>query len=355
MAEQNFSNMFPWGNLARCVVNADGSVAYFLDENNSNLKADGTEVDWQEVEDNVQNVMVQIPKFYSAKKSVNGSMVFGVGKTPTTTDLLTLDDWRVDPAFFRDRLNLCDVQTGTATEVDYRYVGAFHGWVDGQGRLRSLPNKMPTADKTIGEFRDHAKNMGNGWSQFDFNLLTAIQMLYITEYGNPDSQTMIGRGYVDGNSSAINTGGTIDKGNNTFGETTGKVQMSFRGIEDFYGNVRNWIDGCFFDSGFNILINNKGFNDTGAGYSQVGQSGFSSDSGGNVRTIQEYSDAGFIIKTSDGNSDYDTGLYDYAYIGSVRLPYFGGDWSYGSSAGAFSLYSRSASYSGSSIGGRLVF
>ena len=133
---KDFSKLAPWGQLARCVQNPDLSVAYFLDEDNSNLKSDGTEVDWQEVENLGQNVMVQIPKFYYSKKKVNEAFIFGVSEQPTQTDLLNTSDWEVHPAFFRDRNALCDDQNAIPVEVDYRYVGAFHGWVDGSGRDR---------------------------------------------------------------------------------------------------------------------------------------------------------------------------------------------------------------------------
>jgi len=256
---KDFNSMKPWGMLARCVVNPDHSVAYFLHPENSNLKADGTPVDWVEVEELGQNVMVQIPKFYYVKKWVEEqqAFIFGVTDKPVDTDFVNIDEWKVHPAFFRDRTKFCDDQDANPLEVDYRYVGAFHRWVDGKGRLRSLPGKLPTVEKTIGGFRNHAKNMGVGWSQFDYYLLYAIQMLYITEYGHPDSQTMIGRGFVDGNNKAIPTGGTLDKGNSTFGETTGKVQMSYRGIEDLWGNVYNWVDGLYSDGSYNILTENQ--------------------------------------------------------------------------------------------------
>ena len=339
-----FDTKSPWGNLARCVVNPDHTVAYFLDKDNSNLKSDGTEVEWNEVESFGQNVMVQIPKFYYVKKWIEEqqSFVFGVSDEPVDTDLIAASEWKIHPAFYRDRTAFCDDQNANPIEVDYRYVGAFHGWVDGNGRLRSLPNEKPTVDKTIGEFRTHAKNMGVGWTQFDYYLLYAIQMLYITEYGHPDSQTMIGRGYVDGNSSARNTGGTLQYGNHTFGETTGKQQMSYRGIEDFYGNVYNWIDGLYCDSNRNILISN------GSGYINVG-SGGSSNFNGTIRHIQNYEDAGFIIKSSGGG-----GLYDYGHLFASSLPHFGGYWSLGSGAGAFHLgVYGSASYSLANISGRL--
>ena len=352
----NFSTVSPWGDLARCVLNADGSVAYFLDKDNSNLKADGTEVNWSEVEGSGQNVMVQIPKFYYVKKKVNESFIFGVTDKPVDTDYVNINEWEVHPAFFRDRAKLCDDQDANPVEVDYRYVGAFHGWVDGKGRLRSLPHKPPTSNKTIGEFRNHAKNMGVGWSQFDYYLLYAIQMLYITEYGHPDSQTHIGRGFVDSNSAITNTGGTLDKGNNTFGETTGKVQMSYRGIEDLWGNVRNWVDGFILNrpSQGNISVSNKGFNDSGTGYKTIGST--DSTSGGNIRQVRDETELGFMPKTIGGSYGND-GLYDYGRLGvgsNARFACCGSYWAIGSNAGAFYFGAGwAASTSSSDVGARL--
>ena len=353
-----FDSMKPWGMLARCVVNPDHSVAYFLHPENSNLKADGTPVDWVEVEELGQNVMVQIPKFYYVKKWVEEqqAFIFGVTDKPVDTDYVNIDEWEVHPAFFRDRTKLCDDQGANPVEVDYRYVGAFHGWVDGNGRLRSLPGKLPTASKTISDFRNHAKNMGVGWSQFDYYLLYAIQMLYITEYGHPDSQTMIGRGFVDDNSSSIETGGTLQYGNNTFGETTGKQQMSYRGIEDLWGNVRNWVDGFILNrpSQGNISIAIKGFNDNGTGYEEIGQT--NNISGANIRHIRDEKELGFIPKTTGGSHEND-GLYDYGRVSvdsGARFAYCGGDWAAGSVAGAFCFGAHwDASNSRSDVGARL--
>ena len=350
--------MKPWGMLARCVVNPDHSVAYFLHPENSNLKEDGTEVDWEEVEELGQNVMVQIPKFYYVKKWVEEqqAFIFGVTDKPVDTDYVNIDEWEVHPAFFRDRTKFCDDQDANPVEVDYRYVGAFHGWVDGKGRLRSLPGKLPTGSRTIGGFRNHAKNMGVGWSQFDYYLLYAIQMLYITEYGHPDSQTMIGRGFVDGNSSSIETGGTLQYGNNTFGETTGKQQMSYRGIEDLWGNVFNWIDGFILNkpSVGNISVSNKGFNNNGTGYKTIGSIGSSIE--GNIRQVRDEAELGFIPKTTGGSYKND-GLYDYGYlyvVYSTRVATCGGHWSSGSNAGAFYFHVYwDASYSRSNVGARL--
>ncbi len=351
---KDFNGLAPWGQLARCVQNPDLSVAYFLHKDNSDLRSDGTEVDWQEVENLGQNVMVQIPRFYHYKKKVVEDVIFGVSEQPTQTDLISVSDWITSYAFYRDRTKLCDDTSANPVEVDYRYVGAFHGWVDGSRRLRSLPYKSPTTDLSIGDFRNHAKNMGVGWSQFDFYLLYALQMLYITEYGVPDSQTMIGRGFVVGNSTKINTGGTVQYGNNTFGETTGKVQMSYRGIEDFWGNVYNWIDGYYLTAGGTVMIGDKGYNSTGIGYESLGTVSTMDDS--NIRRISDMDKMGFTPSAS-GATNTTGGLYDNGRLfvaSGGRLPTFGGGWSIASVAGAFRFsVNNSASASYATIGARL--
>ena len=353
---KDFNSMTPWGQMARCIVNPDHLIDGFLDPNNSNLYEDGTEVDWERVEAEGQNVMVQIPKFYFAKKKVEDIFYFGVSDKPIDDDYVKVDDWEIHPAFYRDITKYCDDNLAIPELVDHRYYGAFHGWVDSKGRLRSLPGKSPTTDKAIGTFRNHAKNMGVGWTQLDYYLRYAVQMLYLTEYGHPDSQTQIGRGFVDGNSAKTNTGGTLDKGNNTFGETTGKKQMSYRGIEDLYGNVRNWVDGFILNkpSQGNISIAIKGFNDNGTGYEKIGQT--SNISGANIRHIRDEKELGFIPKTTGGSYEND-GLYDYSRLSAGSLAQFdccGGNWADGSDAGAFYFHANwNAASSYSNIGARL--
>jgi hypothetical protein len=240
-----------------------------------------------------------------------------------------------------------------ATEGDRSklYIGAYLGWNNG-GKLRSLSGKTPTASQTIGTFRTQAKANGSGYDLVSFYPLTLLQCLYLIKYKNLDSQTALGRGYVDGNSAATNTGGTNQKGM-FFGETTGKQQMKFLGIEDFWGNLRWWIDGLFSDSNRNIKTAFQNFNDTGSGYTDRGQ-GATSDIGNYMSKPQGTSQTGFIAKEVSGSAS--TYFCDYASLYASHLPYFGGDWSHVSAAGAFYLaVIPDASYSNSILGGRLMY
>ena len=234
---------------------------------------------------------------------------------------------------------------------DIFYLGAYKGSLDGS-KLRSWSGKMPKAEQTIGTFRTQAQANGAGYDQSGFYQLTFRQAMYVLKYKNLDSQTAVGRGFVDGNTAAIATGGTDKKGMD-FGESTGKLQMKLFGLEDFWGNVREWIDGLFSNSTRNILTATENFNDTGAEYVDHGR-GATANISGYMSKIQGSSDTGFITKEASGSET--TYFCDSAVLSASRLPRFGGDWDSASAAGAFYLgvyYSASSSYA--YLGGRLMY
>ena len=310
----------------------NGVVQYYLNPNDFTKKVDGSAADITSGNDG--DVMIEIPK--------TGFLISTVGNilTVKVTD---------DP----NNPNFKYYAHSRAAEGDRSklYIGAYLGWNDG-GKLRSLSGKTPTTNQTIGTFRTQAQANGSGYDLVSFYPLTLLQCLYLIRYKNLDSQTALGRGYVDGNSAATNTGGTNAKGM-FFGETTGKQQMKFLGIEDFWGNLRWWIDGLYSDDNRNIKTAFQNFNDTGSGYTDRGQ-GATSNIGNYMSKPQGTSQTGFIAKEVSGSAS--TYFCDYADLLASCLPPFGGTWSSGSYAGAFSLLVYySASYSGSSLGGRLMY
>jgi hypothetical protein len=333
----------PHERMKRCLLLDDGTVNYYLDPNDSTLKEDGSPA---VLDGSDGQVMVEIPKFWYRKLAgtVGGekSYRFEISDEPT-------EGFDLHPAFYRDRNG-----DGIAEEVDFRYMSAFMGVGSGETVTTSLPNKLPAGNIAIGTARTYCENRGTGWGLVDYNLIYAIQILYITEFGHPDSQTVIGRGYVDGNSSATQTGSTLQYGNNTFGETAGKYQMSYRGIEDLWGNTYYWLDGLKSD-GYDIMIGNVGFNDNGTGYERI-VTGITSNVIGNISDVHDDSDAGFIIKATNSNSNYGDKLYDYGLLFSSHFSRFGASWSAGSSGGLFRLQlADSASNSVGTLSLRLSF
>lgn len=327
-----FDTISPWKDMRRCTVLDNGTVNYYLDANDSTKKEDGTPSNLTGVDG---QVMVEIPKFWWKWEvgTVESKRTFRWYISDEAKD-----DFEVHPAFFRDRNG-----DGVAEEVDKRYYSAYMGYKNGT-KLESRSGVTATASQTIGVSRTQAQVRGNGWGIVDYHLLHAVQLLYLLEYGHFDSQAKIGRGYVDGNTTYATTGNTNQYGNNSYGETTGKKQMSYRGIEDFYGNYYYWIDGIVSNAQRNILIGNKNFNDTGTGY-EIITTGITANLAGYIGDIHDNQSLGFLIKTSDGTDR--SKLYDSVSLAATRVAVFSGKQNDGSVAGAFALrltYNASNSY-----------
>lgn len=207
------------------------------------------------------------------------------------------------------------------------------------------------ASKPFEGSKSLTEQMEAGYNQLSNPILVTLQNLYLLLFKDRDSQTALGRGYVDGNSVYANTGGTNSKGF-MFGETTGKLQMKFLGIEDFWGNKYQWVDGLVSDANWDLLLGNKSFNDTGAGYTKKATDVSANLSG--YPTKVQGGDAGYVAANTLGSET--TGYADYGHLYSGRVAYFGGNHSNAGYAGAFYVrLNITASYANAFYSTRLCF
>ena len=239
---------------------------------------------------------------------------------------------------------------------DKIYIGAYLGY-NLLSKLRSLSGKTPTANQTIGTSRALAQANGTGYQQLPFYQLTLLQILYIMKYGSLNSQVALGRGFVDGNNTAATATGSTNSKGFCFGETTGKLQMKMFGIEDFWGNLYQWIDGLYCNASLTILTTYKSFNDTGSGYLFSNSSGNSAGADGYMTKTQGGTQTGFNAKAASGSeSTYYADIASLNAVSAGFLPRFGGSWADVSYAGAFPLgVSYSASNAESYVGARLCY
>ena len=324
----SWADKFPFNQIKPCLY-LNGAVNYYLDPNDYTKKEDGvTASDITTGADG--DVMIEFPKLWWKFETVGTDLYVRYSDTQYDVDYKPL------------------AHTKGSTEKDFVYISAYLGYTL-SGKLRSLSGKTPTVTKTIGAFRTEAQATGTDFEQMAYYQLLMTQVLYLIMFKNRDSQTALGRGFIDGNSAAANTGGTNTKGM-FYGETTGKQQNKFCGIEDWFGNLRYWIDGFFSDANYNMLIGTENFNDTGSGYTNHGQ-GATANLGGYISGVQGGTETGFVVKADAGSAT--THYTDYGYLFASRMPYFGGYWAHADFAGAFFLYVGSSdSYSTSSIGAR---
>ena len=173
----------------------------------------------------------------------------------------------------------------------------------------------------------------------------------MVKYLAKNSQDVIGKGYVGG-SNPVNTGETDGRGDK-YGSTSTTTQMILFGLEDFWGNVFEWIDGLITDSNRNLLLATNNFNDTGSGYSKV-TTGVGSNVGGYCSDVLGDNDGAFCAKASNGSAT--TYFCNNSCLNGGFLPAFGGFFGFGDGGGVCCLRvcflpSDPDSY----VGGRLMF
>ena len=239
---------------------------------------------------------------------------------------------------------------------DRFYLATYKGHVDGN-KLYSVSGQVPTTSVTIGNFRSYAQARGTGYEQSAFYQLTFRQAMYVLKYKGQNAQVAVGRGFVDGNSAIYgNTGYTNDKGMD-WGESTGKFPMKLFGLEDFYGNIFEFIDGIYSGSSRELLAADGNYNDTGSGYITVSSATASSNWSGYLRYPVGTNAGGFApLVTNTNKGDENTYFCDYASVSAARLGAFGGNWTNAGGAGVFRLLvDRSATHTIANYGARLMF
>lgn len=289
------------------------------------------------------DVMVKIPKFYFQRYREGNVEHIKIADKKKT-------GFTLHPLF-----------NHAGVECDYAYVGAYKT----SSNNKSAKGASPTVEKTRASFRTDAKSKGAGWGIIDIAAVSAIQMLILVEFANNNVQTTIGRGYCDKTSSGarINTG-SCDNVPNLTGRpsgTDGLVDVVWRGIEGFWGNVWEWVDGVNFNEGKYYVCNDisKYADDTATGYEQLSFTGATNWSKSYI--TQEGLDTGnnaHVMLPSAAGSGSETTYQCDACWSSTGWRVFrrGGDWGYGSGDGLFtaSLYNDSSS-AYTAFGSRLLY
>jgi hypothetical protein len=303
--------------------------------------------------------MVEIPKFYYKYSYVGTTHNWSISLTP-------LDGYAVHPAF-----NKGDV------EVEHRYIGAYNASTDGTV-LKSVSGQYCDGSMTRATMRTRANNINPeaGWSILDFNLASAIQLLMIVEFNNFNTQSAIGMGRTQLSSGSWADGSYygLNGLSNSIGNATGNVDfigdadepgadlnyMSYRGIENFYGNIWKFVDGINIQERVPFISNNPAlFADdvfTGSYISALPAGITMSSSNGYQDTLAQ-TGTGFFPASVENGASSSTKITDYYYQNTGnRVVRLGGSAGNVSHAGAFYLDAAHASSDSSvSIGSVLAF
>ena len=339
--------------MRRCLLADDGTVNSYLHEATSLFLANGSQAT---LDGTSGQVMVEVPKFYYKHTFSGSTHSWEISEIP-------LSGFAVHPAFLKN-----------GVEVDFRYFGAYEA-SSASSKMGSASGTTPAASKTRTTFRTEAAARGTGWRQVEYYLHSAIQLLYLVEYQDFNSQEMIGEGRttlsggswdtssyigISGKSNADGNG-TNSNDSSTLG---GDAYMTYRGIENWYGNMWEMRDGWTVNdvSSSQLIMyatnNDADFADTGSTNMTVIYDDTSPHaSGGYISGLADISN-GFIGNAMSGASNTYVGDYYYQYAGGSgwSLPMVGAAASDGSTAGAFALHvTIASSLSNVSGSSRLAF
>lgn len=342
-----------FNNIKPCIIQSDlgGSIQYkrYLDPNNFNKFSDGTDasdyISGAKDTAKLYDTFIEIPKLGIKIERDLGYMNIQITTHPN------LEGFSYK-AHSQNSVNDCN----------FIYVGAFLcSTCPTSVAMRSVSGKTPTTNISLASLRSMLGTNQNvlyqsGASILNFYTITLLQCLYLMRYGNKDSQTALGMGYVGDTNyefGAKPTGATLDKGM-YYGSTDPMEQMKFMGIEDLWGNLYQWVDGLVSTEDFHALtcyIPSK-MNDTGEGYDDLGQI-MTQYVGGYMKAPQGTNDLGFIPKLCGGSAT--TYFADYADFDAGYVPIFGGCFSGVSYAGVFQLsVYYNPDYADDVLGGRLM-
>lgn len=281
-------------------------------------------------------VMVKIPEFYYKIERVGSIFRYYVADGPV--DGLSLHPGSGDN--YLGRYEAGEASSGTMGLI-----------------LASYSGTTPSVSKTRSTFRDYARNMASGFQLRDIAAWCAYDLLYLVEYADWDSQKKIGQG-LSNNPSVNKTGLTDAMVYHTGRAHSGdNAAVQYRGVENPWGNVREWVDGINFQNRTAYICTDptKYADDTTANYTSTGVT--LSSTTGWIKGLGLSTDFPWAYLPNEPGGSSTTYIPDYMYSGGGwRVLNVGGSYSKRLNGGQFYFdASNTSSDKNSDLGARLQF
>ena len=303
----------------------NGSVVGYLNPNNYAQFEDGTPADI--TSGDAGDVMVEFPR-RGVKISKSGDLV-----------TVSMTDNPDDPDF------TYYAHSRGESRRDYFYLGAYLGY-NKNSTMCSISGYYPTDSTNLNTARSYAQNKGSGYELMTFYQWTFLQVMYLLQFKNLNSQSTLGWGYCA-------SGGLMSGNLNTNGLFYGYIglgshQMKIFGLEALWGSYGQWVEGFAIDSSYNYLVATDGFNSSASGYTNLGKLFNVPSSGhdyGYLSKVSGTSESGFTPGSVNGSTTIYYSDLVYVETSSVlpKFPTVGGGGYYSGSElnnGIFCFYGR---------------
>jgi len=280
----DFDSYMPWSGIRRVEMNRNGDYV------STHGEVDGAGIStFNESLTGSTLIMVEIPKFwYLILRNTPTTGIWQYWVSPFPKEGYTLH-----PAFLRGQSGV------TANVLDFIYVAAYDAYIDPTisatyPNLDSIANVTPSTGQTRATFRDYASNTGLNCTRagptnvYDFGMIdwqtwNMLELLYLVEYASLNSMVPSQSTAQGGLSAGITNDTAIEKTGWTsstdvnahglhsydLGNSSGQVRcntiggnpvyaMSYRGIENLWGNIYAMLDGINIATDRSIWVNFTG-------------------------------------------------------------------------------------------------
>lgn len=307
-----------------CMLKYDGTVDYYLDEENETLKADGTTV--SDVANTVYpgNAMMEWGR---NNKKIWMKIVPDTGVTKSAT--VYISDKQMDSDF-----TAYPFYDANGNVIDHFYTAKYNG-SNVSSKLRSLSGLTPLGNQTVSTEVTYAtaNNINNAVEWYTGVLADRqlINMLLIMISKTTNSQAAFGNGYMAPSTSpSLNTGSMDGKGQ-WYGYNGTNKGVKVFGMENWWGNMWHRIAGWVNVSGTQKIkltystadgSTSTGYDASGTGYTSVSSSTMTGTSGGYIN-LMIFTDKGMFPKTASGSAttyycdmcQFTNNITAYAYVG----------------------------------------
>jgi len=223
-----------WGQMWRCQLSAAGVPTF-----GTNARGDGLTL-------TNDYIMTRVPRVYDKFIYDDGDWYWLVSPEPSS-------GFSLHPAFYQ--------RGHSASPAEQIYVGSYDAHDAGSSKLGSKSGSTPLANQTMATFESRGNNIGAGWGLMNFHTLCLLQMLFYIEYASFDSQSKVGPGYTNtANTGPLASGSAaaFERPNGTSVGTTDVQAVSWRGIENLWGNVWQFIPGYNTTDTSHRILNRDG-------------------------------------------------------------------------------------------------
>ena len=310
-----------------CMLKYDGTVDYYLNENDYTKKADGTASDIANA-DYGGNAMME---WGDGTNLIWWKIVPDKGNNKSAS--IYIANYKADDDFVC--YNHIDKDGNVKAHF---YTAIYNGSLDSSNRLRSISGQTVMKSKTATQEMSYANANGSGWDIETYVDRMLISFLLILISKSTNSQACFGDGMSQGEwqESLLLQTGTMNAKGLFWGENTGKFGVKVFGMENFWGNQWRRTAGLILANGITKAKLTPPYNTDGSGYKTISSVAPSGTSGGFIKDIIFTKD-GFAPSVASGSEStyYCDGLWYNNEITAFAM--FGGDLSNGRLCGSLSV------------------